>query len=67
MKRFLIEYQTDGNPQTRHIVSRGENEHDANERFGRRMKNLNICDCQIEIFSITELNETKRNKGELHR
>jgi len=67
MKRFLIEYQTDGNPQTRHIVSRGENARDAEERFGRRMRHLNICDCQIEVFSVEELNDIRHNKRGLHK
>lgn len=55
MKRYLITYQTDGNPITRNIISRGKDEREAERRFVNRMKKLNICECQIEIFGIQEL------------
>jgi IS1 family transposase len=55
MKRYQIEYCTDGNSNIRHRIHRGNNSDEAVEKFLKMMKTMNLVECQIEIFKVEEI------------
>lgn len=55
MKRYEIEYCTDGNSNIRRRVHRGRTRDEAIDKFLNMMKTMNLVESQIEIFKVEEI------------